>query len=158
MVFRCAGRVMLVVVLSAVQSARPCERVGPCPGLSASHLSSERMTAIEVELDVFAGMPNPTWTLSETDADVLLSKLSELKKTTARPRSTKLGYRGIVVRVSQEPRREIYIQDGVVETIDQSSSTFFVDPQRSLERWLVETGKKFLSPEPLEVIERDLRK
>jgi hypothetical protein len=117
-----------------------------------------QMTAVEVEIDIFSGMPNPTWTLSEADAAVFLSKLSGLQETAARPRSTKLGYRGLVVRIPQQGDREIYIQNGVIELSDQTSLTFFLDPERSLERWLIETGKKFLSHEGLEAIEKDLQK
>jgi hypothetical protein len=122
-----------------------------------ARLSWVHMTAVEVEIDVFSGMPNPIWTLSQADAVVFLSKRSELQKTAARPRSTKLGYRGLFVRLPQEAGREIYIQNGVAEVNDQSSLTFFLDPQRSLERWLIETGKRFLSPETLEAIEKDSR-
>jgi hypothetical protein len=116
------------------------------------------VTAVEVEIDIFSGMPNPTWTLSEADAAVFLSKLSGLQETAARPRSTKLGYRGLVVRISQQADREVYIQNGVIELSDQTSLTFFLDRERSLERWSIETGKKFLSHEVLEAIEKDLRK
>jgi hypothetical protein len=39
-----------------------------------------------------------------------------------------------------------------------TSRTFFLDPQRSLERWLIGTDRKFLNHEILVAIEDDLQK
>jgi hypothetical protein len=116
------------------------------------------MTTITVEIEIFSGMPNPEWTLSEASAAMFLSKLSGLQKTTERPRSTNLGYRGLVARMSQEAGLQMYIQNGLIESSDGTSSTFFLDSQRSLERWLIGTGRKSLSHEILEVIDADLQK
>ena len=82
----------------------------------------------------------------------------DCRKRPRGPRSTKLGYSGLVVRISQQADREVYIQNGIIELSDQTSLTFFLDRERSLERWSIETGKKFLRHEVLEAIERDLRK
>ena len=101
-------------------------------------------------------MPNPDWSLSDADAAVFLSRLSGLQKT-ARPRSENLGYRGLVVRLRETGRR-ISVQNGVMESSDGTSSTFFLDPQRSLERWLIGTGRKFLGHEVLEAIDADLQR
>ncbi len=57
---------------------------------------------LEVELDIFSGMPNPTWLLSESQESTLLELLlSEPKQISpARTRSQRLslGYRGAIVR------------------------------------------------------------
>jgi hypothetical protein len=45
-----------------------------------------------------------------------------------------------------------------MESSDGTSSTFFLDPQRSLERWLIGTGRKFLGHEVLEAIDADLQR
>ena len=39
-----------------------------------------------------------------------------------------------------------------------ASCTFFLDPQRSLERWLIGTGREFLSHEILVAIKDHLQK
>lgn len=129
----------------------------PMPTWRNHNVRQAHMTTITVEIDIFSGMPNPEWTLSEASAAMFLSKLSGLQKTTERPRSTNLGYRGLVVRMSQAGR-QMHIQNGLIESSDGTSSTFFLDPQRSLERWLIETGRKSLSHEILEVIDADLQK
>jgi hypothetical protein len=119
------------------------------------------MTIVDVEVDIFSGMPNPHWTLSEADAAVFLdrlSALSALEPAAARPLSAHLGYRGLVVRMPQEADREISIQHGFMELRDGTSRSFFLDAQRALERWLIGTGRKRLSREVLEAIDTDLQR
>jgi hypothetical protein len=153
-----AAGVMLPVAPLGTTSASPYERANAYSDIAQRQLIPTHVRTVEVEVDIFSGMPNPCWTLSEADAAVFLSKLAGLEKAAARPRSANLGYRGLVVRMAQEAGRKIYIQNGVIEVSEGTSSTFFLDPQRSLERWLIGTGRKFLSHEILEAIEDDLQK
>jgi hypothetical protein len=145
-------------VLSGTAGARLSERADARSDVEQSQRGRALMTPVAVEVDIFSGRPNPGWTLSEADATTFRSKLSGLQKTAARSRSANLGYRGLVVTMPQERGTTIYIQNGVVEVSDSTPSSFFLDPQRSLERWLVGTGREFLGPELLETIDVDLKK
>ena len=111
-----------------------------------------RMTTVEVELDVFSGMPNPAWTLSKEQATEFLAKLAELQETEPKSRFSGLGYRGLIIRTQQGLDRELHIQNGFLEV----GGGFFLDQGRSLERWLVGTGRKFVDKNVLEVVEADL--
>jgi len=115
------------------------------------------MTTVDVEIDIFSGMPNPVWTLTDAQATELLAKLAALQETEAKPRSSHLGYRGLIIRIQQEADQEIYIQKGFVEVGGTRASTFFSDPNRSLERWLLATGRAFVDRDVLAVIEADLK-
>ena len=148
---------MLSIALLGTTEASPYERSNAYFDVAQSQLVQAHMTGVEVEVDIFSGTPNPHWTLSESDAAVFISKFSGLRKTAARPRSANLGYRGLIVRMPQEAGRRIYIQNGVVEVRNGTSCTFFLDPHRSLEHWLIEAGRKFLSHEILVAIEDDLQ-
>lgn len=148
---------ILLVLQPGTEGVSGCANE-PMPTWRNHNVMQAHMTTIIVEIDIFSGMPNPEWTLSEASAAMFLSKLSGLQKTTERPRSTNLGYRGLVVRMSQEAGLQMYFQNGLIESSDGTSSTFFLDPQRSLERWLIGTGRKALSHEILEVIDADLQK
>ena len=55
---------------------------------------------LEVELDIFSGMPNPTWLLSRRDEGALYELLrAEPKQISTVPdRRLGLGYRGMIVR------------------------------------------------------------
>jgi len=114
------------------------------------------MAVVEVEVDVFSGMPNPAWTLRDADAAAFLSDFAKLPETEARIRSEDLGYRGLIVRIGQGPSQEILIQHGVAESHDARSTTFFLDRNRSLERWLLGTGK--LGDDVRKVIDADLNR
>jgi hypothetical protein len=57
---------------------------------------------LEVELDIFSGMPNPTWVLSrrqeETLYEMLRAEPSQISGLTASDKRLGLGYRGLIVR------------------------------------------------------------
>ena len=83
---------------------------------------------ITIELDIFSGRPNPTWTVDGADEQVLLQRLA-----VARPGAPgawdvplPLGYRGFLVYRAN------------IERVYQSIP--------GLEEWLLETGKTSLDP------------
>ncbi|MBP2473848.1 hypothetical protein JOF53_002720 [Crossiella equi] len=58
---------------------------------------------LEVELDIFSGMPNPTWHLSEADERELVARVTsapeQLSPVATEDEQFSLGYRGLVVRM-----------------------------------------------------------
>jgi len=73
------------------------------------------MSAVEVELDIFSGNPNPIWILSEADGDLFLKKLAVLPKASAKELHNDLGYRGFIVEVINETEKSlVQIQNGTV--------------------------------------------
>lgn len=113
------------------------------------------MPTVEVEIDIFSGMPNPSWTLTETDAVTFLSKFNELHETEEKSLANNLGYRGFIIRIRQGLYQELHIQNGVVSVVN--ANKFLIDPNRSLERWLLETGRSLLSKEISMSIDTDLK-
>lgn len=57
---------------------------------------------LEVELDVFSGMPNPTWLLTKAQEKTLYDMVSadrgQLSPVVATDKRLGLGYRGVIVR------------------------------------------------------------
>jgi hypothetical protein len=57
---------------------------------------------LEVELDIFSGMPNPTWILSKeqeaTLSELLRAEPEQMSSVTAAEERFGLGYRGLIVR------------------------------------------------------------
>jgi hypothetical protein len=57
---------------------------------------------LEVELDIFSGMPNPTWVLSKRQETTLYERLNadpnQLSALNTRGERFGLGYRGLIVR------------------------------------------------------------
>jgi hypothetical protein len=112
----------------------------------------------EVELDIFSGMPNPTWVLTTAEAESLARRLAALPRIPACELSTRLGYRGLVVNVSHGGEtRLIRVQSGCVHIAEGETTIYASDEGRELERWLIETGRPQLPQNVIEIVEREVR-
>jgi hypothetical protein len=112
----------------------------------------------EVELDIFSGMPNPTWVLRTDEAESLARRLAALPRIPACGLSTRLGYRGLVVSVTHGGEtRLIRVQSGCVHIVEGETTIYARDEGRKLERWLIETGKPQLTEAIIEIVEREVR-
>jgi hypothetical protein len=116
---------------------------------------AERSTVMEarttVTLDIFSGMPNPSWELGEDEAQELLSSTASLKEqTAAKPSGVAgmLGYRGFFVsRPPTSPHGSLglYVHEGLIDRGQRELNV--MDAQRRTERLLLESGRKHLGPE-----------
>jgi hypothetical protein len=120
-------------------------------------LSAEKfpkaMSFARVTADAFSGRPNPCWDLSATDTHSLIARCEALPSFTGfvgNPDEDQgLGYRGLKVSISSEPRfGQIFIGHGkvLVEAADSQEKRQLQDPERRLERWLLQTGQPHLDP------------
>jgi hypothetical protein len=105
------------------------------------------MATADVEIDIFSGLPNPAWSLSDEQTASLLEMVSALSKTEPIPRSDDLGYRGMVVRIRDAAARELYLHNGVVDL----SGNYYSDPDRRVARWLLDTGRSFVDQSIYEI-------
>ena len=113
---------------------------------------------VEVELDIFSGMPNPIWILTNAEADSFVKKLAALSQTSATELSGNLGYRGFIVQVTQETNTQlIRIQNGTVLISKVATNVYAYDKGRETERWLLNTGKPHLENELFQIAELELR-
>src|SRR6266404_5142559 len=113
---------------------------------------------VEVELDIFSGMPNPTWVLTNAEADSLVKKLAAVSRASATELSGNLGYRGFIVQVTQGADAQlIRIQTGTVHISKGTTNVCAYDKDRELERWLLNTGKPHLKNELFQIVEREFR-
>jgi hypothetical protein len=114
---------------------------------------------VQVELDIFSGMPNPVWNLSDESAQSFLRQLDALQRTRPTKLSAPLGYRGFVVQVTRasDTQQSIRIQNGSVQILAPKSTFYASDSGRNLERWLLETGKPHLEPEIFSLVQRAIR-
>lgn len=115
-------------------------------------------TRCEVELDLFSGMPNPTWTLTKAEADSLMKQLAALPPSSAGQLSGNLGYRGFIVQCAQGANTQvIHIQNGTVHISKGVKNIYAQDKDRELERWLLNTARPHLKNEVLQIVEREFR-
>jgi hypothetical protein len=105
-------------------------------------------TQMQVELDVFSGRPNPQWNLTteeRAELNRLLQALPEAK--TEKPLLPGLGYRGFIVTALEDKATgcsEIVIFKKYVSAKCNGKLLQFTDKDRTLERWLLQTGRSHL--------------
>jgi hypothetical protein len=112
---------------------------------------------VAVELDIFSGMPNPTWVLTAGQADHFTQQLAAKTRTSPWELSGNLGYRGFIVQQAQgDQMQTIYIQAGVIQVATGERKEYLQDANRELERWLLSTGKSHLAPDLFQIVEREI--
>ena len=108
-------------------------------------------------LDVFSGRPNPTWMLTPAQTHELQSRIKSLAFTLrTEPDVPDLGYRGVSVSISGKESAEVSVARGAIIVTQGGSVAKFEDTDRQLERWLVHTGDRQLSPDLLRMVESEL--
>jgi hypothetical protein len=99
----------------------------------------------KVELDIFSGVPNPAWMLTQHEASELKSMISRLDQTEDMGQCPQnLGYRGFIIRTtaaSSVTVQTIRACHGLIEVVDTARTSFYIDPMRQIELWLLTTAK-----------------
>jgi hypothetical protein len=95
-------------------------------------------SALQVELDVFSGHPNPSWPLEPEQARVLIAKLRRLRLR-SEPGPSGLGYRGFVVHRIDRGRVVPWLRvaAGSIRVERGGRSVLYRDDE-GLEEWLRE--------------------
>ena len=115
-------------------------------------------TRCEVELDIFSGMPNPNWVLTNVEADSFVKQLAALPLTSAGKLSGNLGYRGFIVHCAEGADMQmIHIQNGTVHISRAEVNVYSYDEGRELERWLLNTGKPHLKNDLFQILEHEFQ-
>src|SRR5271168_1368039 len=115
--------------------------------------SASMLARCEVELDIFSGMPNPTWILTNDEAGSFVKQLAALPRASARKLSGNLGYRGFIVQCTRGAGTQwIRIQNGIVHVSKDGETVYAFDKNRELERQLFNTGKPHLNNELLQIV------
>jgi hypothetical protein len=139
-----AARLRAVVVAALALSTVACGSPDQLAAEPASApVPASAAAPAEVEVDIFSGRPNPTWTLSPADDKTLRERLAALPAASPADLHTNLGYRGLVVHLPDSV--VVRLQRGHVRT-DGADPQAKADPERGLERWLLETGRATLEP------------
>ncbi|MEG4067675.1 hypothetical protein QUA42_10005 [Microcoleus sp. Pol11C2] len=117
-------------------------------GCSVTALGDKKM---QVEVDMFSGRPNPHWELTVQESREFSQRFQSLSTHKGEGYvNDGLGYRGLIVRDSGEEvdgEREIVIYNGLAVTRGNGKSQQFTDKNRTLERWLIQTGEGRLEDE-----------
>jgi len=112
----------------------------------------------EVTLGIYSGLPDPSWSLTGSQARTLAGMLDRLEPVEGQLPEGGLGYRGFAVELAGSDMGEAVRADaGLVEVTRLGGTRLYQDPERSVERWLLETGRDSLTPEIVQEIEHSLQ-
>ena len=119
------------------------------------------MTLI-VSVDMYSGLPNPTWELSEEQFAQLKELLSTEREPTPQKSSAstgKLGYRGLRIEAVNEvaPLGFKRVFDGILDT-GSSSDLNLVDADSRVEEFLIETAGSQITDDERSFIREEIRK
>jgi hypothetical protein len=160
-------RSVLIAIAALLAAAAPASGADPTPATAPSAppptASSAIPTADElpadgfdvfaespittVSLGLYSGLPDPSWELSAEKATALTALLETLARVDGSPPSGGLGYHGFrIERLTPEGMPRLLVAfDGAVSDPLSSHLSYLDDPERSVERFLLESGRDRLS-------------
>ena len=118
---------------------------------------------MNVELNIFSGNPNPEWNLSTNQVSELLTKISSLNYTERSPVDKGLGYNGFTILRTEKSAdsqwpKGIEVKDGIIYVYyDNDRYAHLIDPERTIELWLLNTAPNSVSNMLLKKIENDIK-
>ena len=149
---------MLIVLLSCVacgsaESKKPAASTTSTtqPIITGTSGTTQPVT---VELDVYSGRPNPTWTLTAQEVAELTLRLQKLATLPTVPSVGNLGYRGFLLHnPGNAPGigAEVRVYNGVVIITDQGRTSAYKD-SHALEQWLIEQARAHGQGETLKAV------
>ncbi len=103
----------------------------------------------QVELGLYSGVPDPSWTLTTAEANELAAALAGLARVDEPAASGGLGYHGFTI-VTPDGRLVAY--EGKVLDAESDPPYVLDDPDRTIERLLLGTAQPHVTAEELRVV------
>jgi hypothetical protein len=108
---------------------------------------------VVVTLGIYSGRPDPTWTLTDAEASTLDTMLAALVDLTDTPLVGGLGYHGFTI---VGPTGTLAAYGGAVAPPGEGPRAMKSDPTRSIERFLLETSRAYVTPAEYAAAERGI--
>ena len=151
-----SGRLAFVIVIVATIVASPgalAQSASPSPGSTAAATPATTFDVLAesptttVSLGLYSGRPDPSWELSEEESAALTALLESLPRVDGSAPSGGLGYHGFTIeRLTPEGMPRLLLAfEGTVSDPASSYLSYLDDPDRSVERLLLESGREQLS-------------
>ena len=138
------------------------------PGLFAARTASSGPTdaaspsppvaQITVSLGIYSGRPDPSWELSERQVVEVVDAIAALSPTTGTPPEGGLGYHGftLVLHRAGQADEILVAYRATVAPQGTGPRPYRIDPDRTVERLLLDTGRSRLTPMEISVVGSDL--
>lgn len=110
--------------------------------------------AATVEVDLYSGRPNPSWSLTPEEVAQLIKRIDGLAPADEVEPPAQLGYRGLRFRLYAGGREIASAEsfDGHLRFKDPEGLRHLADPGGEVERWLLETGRGKIEPQVYETL------
>ena len=130
-----------------------------CGGADLSKHPQEKPSpdAATVEVDLYSGRPNPSWSLTPEEVAHLVKRIDGLAPADEVEPPGRLGFRGLRFRLYAHGR-EIASGESFDEHLrfqDPAGPRHLADPGREVERWLLETGQGKIEPQVYETLRNE---
>lgn len=114
--------------------------------------STSSAAEVRVELGIYSGRSDPTWTLTDEEVRALDSTLAGLPEARGIPPVGGLGYHGFTMVRSDLITLVAYL--GSVAPPGDGARTYKGDPERLVERLLLDSGRAHLTDAEIAEVER----
>lgn len=116
-----------------------------------------RPDAATVEVDLYSGRPNPSWSLTPEEVVQLVQRVDALAPADAVEPPGRLGYRGLRFRLYAQGREIASAEsfDGHLRFQDPAGPRPLADPEGELERWLLGTGQGKIESQVYETLRNE---
>lgn len=149
----------ILVVAALAACAGPNVETGPPSSLAPTVVASASTAPdIVVDLGIYSGRPDPSWTLTDAQAASLLGAIAALPVATGTPPEGGLGYHGFGVVLRQPGRADetVVAYRSTVAPPGVDPRPYRSDPGRTVERLLLDTGRAMLTSAEIAAVEADL--
>ena len=110
-----------------------------------------------VSLGIYSGRPDPSWSLTEDESAELGRLVGALPSTVGDPPHGGLGYHGFVLTTSGGPADGTLVAyRGAIADLGSGPRTYLVDVDRTVERYLLKSGRSHLTTGEVDAVETDL--
>ena len=123
------------------------------PGTDAAPTAPAGAGEMHVTLGIYSGRPDPTWTLASDEAVAITKAIAALPDLVGTAPEGGLGYHGFVI---EQDGRRVTVYLGVVATDGGGPGSLLADPDRTVERLLLELGRSHLAAAEIAEVERSL--
>ena len=115
--------------------------------------------SVTVTLHVYSGRPDPSWELTDSQADELADRIAAIQQQTlAKPPgiASALGYRGFSIETAHEQRLEphVYVHAGIVDLARFTVNLLAGDAE--IETWLLATAGDAVEPDTAKFVADEL--
>lgn len=148
---------MALVALLLAAVAGGCQLIRGV-GLAEPTASIVPGPVTNVSLGIYSGRPDPSWSLTEQESAEFGRLLGSLPSTVGEPPEGGLGYHGFFLTPSSigQPGWTLVAFRGAIAAPGSGSRPYLVDRDRTVERYLLDSGRSHLTAEEIEAVESDL--